>query len=205
MSENIIQECETRLNSLQRGIETATGESYNDLTEAVNMVLNRALVAMGAKSIGLYGCTTIKSIDFPLDVSKTENLIDCLYGTTNLKTMVGFKSTSHIKYFNFLFQRSGIVSVELPFDLSRAAGGYAQNIAIQAYNLEEIRFVEETISENNINFSDNTKLSAESVLSIAKGLAVITSAKTVIFSTKTVIADEIKTLIAGKGWTLVQK
>ena len=41
MSENIIQECETRLNSLQRGIETATGESYNDLTEAVKGSIDR--------------------------------------------------------------------------------------------------------------------------------------------------------------------
>lgn len=194
-----------RMESLKQLIETVTGETYEDLTEAVKSALQIANIALNATATMFAQNQTIESIDIPLDMSGTGTIQEYFLKTTNLKTMKGIKSTSHIRYFNRAFQGSGVVSIELPFDLSNTVNGYCASFLQGAYDLEEIRFVTETINENNMSFSDNKKLSTESLQSIAEGLAFVTTAKTVYFSVKTTIPDDVKEIISNKGWTLVQR
>ena len=174
--------------------------------EKVEKIIDYADLMTRTKAVSFVGDTEIESIDLLLDVSGISTLSNCFRDTTNLKTIKGFKDTSHITTAPTAFHSSGIVSIEEPFNLSSITTGQI-NICVSAFYLEEVRFVEECIKKA-ITFWGDSKLSAESIQSIAYGLAYVTTALTLTLPTVFEndferLPAELRDLINAKGWTLV--
>lgn len=202
MSENIIQECETRLNSLQRGIETATGESYNDLTEAVKGAIDKV-------EIYKFLMYEQRALKFDLNESALETpLLDCI-NITNLSyafsrtgfTKVRLKNTHNVTNFGMLCLNSyNLIEIET-LDLSSATTVSSIFQACKA--LVEIRFVPNTIKVT-ISFQDNPLLSEESLQSIIDGLAIVEDAKILRLhaNAKAMLTEEQLTTITNKNWSV---
>ena len=151
MSENIIQECETRLNSLQRGIETATGESYNDLTEAVKGAVDCAVFKniiqesiyanhktnSAYNNFDIFTNTSVKDVSM-FDFSKVVKLNYSLSGCTALESLeINISSATTMQY---LCQNChNIKSVNLIGMTDKVL--YIPGAFFKCYNLEEIKLL----------------------------------------------------------------
>lgn len=212
MSENIIQECETRLNSLQRGIETATGESYNDLTEAVKGVLDGYGQGGAVDEVGEFLKQNLRGLNFEQNDTFTETpLIDCInitwlqtaFNNCRAKT-IRLKNTQNVTtWINAFYNCRDVETIET-LDFSGAQNVKLDGAFYNCIKLQRLKVVSETITQN-VYFEYCSKLTAESVQNIVNGLAYITSVKTVTFHKNIVLTDEQKATISNKGWTLVQK
>ncbi len=159
-------ESKKRMESLKQSIETATGESYEDFTGAVKALAYITKLFNRTKRLSFYGDSEIESIDIYL-AQPIINASEMFSYTPNLKTMVGL-NTSQCTEFSRVFYGSGIVSIQEPFDISKATGGAYFHPFRDALNLVDIRFVLETIKVS-IQFGSRV-LSGESIQSIFGGL-----------------------------------
>jgi hypothetical protein len=174
-------------------------------TEKVGKVVQLADVLKQSKTIKFYGNKTIERIDVYLP-AEYESLIDAFRGTTNLKFMVGINTSKSTNLGN-MFNVSGIEVIQEPFDFS----GYSGNANyftpfLNANALREVRIVPQTMKLSTRITS--SVLSAESIQSIAYGLAYVTTAQTLTLN-KVFENDferlpaELRDLITNqKGWTL---
>lgn len=198
-------ESKKRMESLKQSIETATGESYENLTGAF-----KAMKEVVDKYKFFY--KNLRTISFVENRKMTEvPVIDCVnfkslastfYACTGLK-VVTLRNTQNITNFkdfiyNTYIETIGILDFSGVTNASGVADAFRGNSSIT-----NIEFVPETI-----HFSvsiGSTKLTAESVQSIAGGLAFVTTAQTLTISKNVPVTEEQKATISNKGWTLVQK
>lgn len=120
-------------------------------------------------------------------------------GTKKLKYLKGV-NTSRSKDIRLMFSGSSIEIIEEPLDISQVTN--TANAFVCA-ELIEIRFVSGTIKLS-LNFSNCSKLSAESIQSIIDGLATVTTAQTLTLNSAIILTDAQKATITAKGWTLAQ-
>lgn len=105
------------------------------------------------------------------------------------------------KNFFYMFGYCPNLKTISQLDLSNASS--VNYIFDGSYALENISFVAECIKIS-IAFSDNHKLTDESIQSIIDGLAVVTTRKTITFhnTVKSKLTEEQIAIINEKGWTL---
>ena len=197
-------EFKKRALALQRGIETATGESYNDLTEAVKTVVNKVekySIYNELTDISFVNNKTIERIDVYLDLPFFE-LSDTFKGCSALKYIKGI-NLSKCHTINQGFNGCGVEIIEEPLDLSSlTTNAYNRTFEYNAL-LKEVRIVPETIKVNCI-FRGSNKLSDESIQSIINGLAYVETAQTLAFhaTVKAKLTAEQLATITNKNWSV---
>ncbi len=123
-----------------------------------------------------FGCRELEEIDFGIEHMLLNSFNSAFSNCYKLKRVIGCLDT-------YDCEESSITLVNV-------------------YELEEIRFVDETIHAN-FNIRNSAKLSAESVDSIINGLEIVGKATTITFNVAVTLTDEQKAAISDKGWTLV--
>lgn len=229
MSEKLELEIKKRLNSLQSSIETATGESYEDLTGAINAVFKLAKWKDYIQQ-GLYNTPSVthaifrnvanpdildldfskmKTLNsmfignnalevFTMDLSNTQDVTSFLGACRNLKRVV-LSNTGHIKNWTNSFDSCGnLLSIET-LDFTSTTG--TNSIFAGCRNLESVKVVPKTLSVS-ISFWASPSLSAESKKNIFDGLATVTTAQTLTFSSNTKVLQSQIDSANAKGWTV---
>ena len=201
-----------KLKALKESIETATGESYNDLTEAVKGVLDGYGQGGAVDEVGEFLKQNLRALNFEQNTKFTETpLIDCInienmqvaFNNCKVRT-IRLKNTQNVTtWINAFYNCRDVETIET-LDFSKADNVKLDGAFYQCINLQRLRIVTETITQN-VYFEYCSKLTADSVQNIVDGLKVITSAKTITFHKNIVLTDEQKATISNKGWTLVQK
>lgn len=205
MSEKLELEFKKRAIALQRAIETATGESYEDLTGAVKGAIEKVEIY----KFLMYEQRTLK---FDLNASALETpLLDCI-NMTNLSyafsrtgfTKVRVKNTQNTTNFGMLcYQSSNLIEIET-LDLSSAASPTAVSSIFQScYSLVTIKFVPNTIKVS-ISIRYCPLLSNESIQSIIDGLATVETTQTLTLhaTVKAKLTEEQIATITNKNWTI---
>ena len=202
-----IQELKTRIenvnelgrqNLAEKGVELSetatTYEIMSKIAEISGGGGNYAEVFNGLYNASLMN-SDIERIDFYIANPFTSHN-GFLRNTKKLKYVKGV-NTSSSKDIRLMFSGSAIETIEEPLDISQVT--YTAN-AFACTELKEIRFVSGSIKLS-LNFSNCSKLSAESIQSIIDGLATVTTAQTLTFNSAIVLTDEQKSAITAKGWT----
>ena len=172
-------------------------------TEKVEQVIDMAELIVKTKSISFHGDKTIERIDFYLP-EEYGNLMNAFNATSNLKFMVGINVTKATNLGN-VFNGSGIEVIQEPFDFSNYTNYTYFAPFAHAMSLREVRVVKECMKfKTTIN---SPVLSAESIQSLAYGLAYVTTAQILtlakVFENDFVkLPAELRDLINAKGWTL---
>lgn len=201
MSEKLEIEIKKRAIALQRAVEKVTGESYEDLTGAVQSVIDEA------KNVELFqhlikysfqGNKTIERIDVYFSYPTTE-LSQTFYQCSNLKYIKGMNTSKCIRM-NQVFSSCPVEVIEEPFDLSSLKKDAYHHSFRNATNLIEFRAVPNTIFID-IEFGSR-KLSNESKQSIFDGLAIVTTTQTLTLPpTLKILQSQVDSANA-KGWTV---
>ena len=202
-----IQELKTRIenvnelgrqNLAEKGVELSetatTYEIMSKIAEISGGGGNYAEVFNGLYNASLMN-SDIERIDFYIANPFTSHN-GFLRNTKKLKYVKGV-NTSSSKDIRLMFSGSAIETIEEPLDISQVT--YTAN-AFACTELKEIRFVSGSIKLS-LNFSNCSKLSAESIQSIIDGLATVTTAQILTFNSAIVLTDEQKSAITAKGWT----
>ena len=206
-------EIKKRALALQRGIETATGESYNDLTEAVKAVIDGYGQGGAVDEVGEFLKQNLRGLYFLQNNSFTETpIIDCsnitfmqeAFNGCNAVKIIRLKNTQNVTSWVSAFYNCRNVETIETLDFSKAGWVKLDGAFYQCIKLKHIYLVSETIGQN-ISFEYCSLLTSESVQNIINGLKFITSALTITFHKNIVLTDEQKATISNKGWTLVQK
>lgn len=195
MSEKLELEFEKRLNNLQSSIETATGESYEDLTGAVQNVKDYFYVLKQSTTLNFRNVKTIEHIKVYIDWCTS---ID--FNSSTIKTMVGFDATK-ISALRNTFSYSTLTSIQEPLDFSNFTNAFNIDSCFGTSTLVDIRFVAESIKVS-ISFAFCVNLSNESKQSIFDGLAVVTTAQTLTLPAKLKILQSQVDSANAKGWTV---
>jgi hypothetical protein len=149
--------------------------------------------------------SAIETVDYYLDWNNNNksdvNMLSAFELTTNLKTMVGI-NTKYAGSVSSLFNKSGIVSIERPFDFSNITGPTNTTAFTTAVSLEEVRFVDETIKWS-IMFASSV-LSVDSIQSIIYGLATVTNSQKLTLHSNVAakLTDTQYEILYSKNWTL---
>lgn len=188
--------------------ENGTTEILPDENKALSKVTVVTDVPVGVSGNyaevfnGLYNASLMNSdierIDFYIANPFTSHN-GFLRNTKKLKYVKGV-NTSSSKDIRLMFSGSAIETIEEPLDISQVT--YTAN-AFACTELKEIRFVSGSIKLS-LNFSNCSKLSAESIQSIIDGLATVTTAQTLTLNPAITLTDAQKSSITAKGWTLAQ-
>ena len=191
-----------RTNLSEKGVELpGTATTYDIMSKIAEIVSggggNYAEVFNGLYNASLMN-SDIERIDFYIANPFTSHN-GFLRNTKNLTYIKGI-NTSSSKDIRLMFSGSAIETIEEPLDISQVT--YTTN-AFACTELKEIRFVSGSIKLS-LNFSNCSKLSAESIQSIIDGLATITTAQTLTLNSAIILTDEQKATITAKGWTLEQ-
>lgn len=150
------------------------------------------------RAFAYYG--KITHIDFYINSENATEFKDA-FAYSTIKTMVGI-NTSKAKSVSGMFYNSAIEEIQEPFNLSSTTNSSNTEFIHKANSLREIRFVAETIKWS-ITIT-SAVLSAESIQSIAYGLATVKTAQTLTLNSAITLTDEQKAIINAKGWTLAQ-
>ena len=194
-------ESEKRLNDIKHSIETATGESYNDLTEAVQYLTEQFKTILEMKSV-TFGVNNSKTKKVVLNCKGLKNLGNAFYNCGSL-TEVHLTNTQGVFTWSQTFYDNRIHTIET-LDLSNADKDIIGNSNwkwIQTPYLENLKIVPETI-HNSITFVWCTKLTAESTQSIFDGLAIVTTAQTLTLPPNLKILQSQVDDANAKGWTV---
>lgn len=185
-----------KLKALKESIETATGESYNDLTGAVKKAINFIEVCKNTTRLILPSGTKIEHITFYL-----EGLLGLQINDTTVKTIKGIDVTSLQDTRYLLSNNKQLETIYEPLDFSNKTAYNLQNAFDNLPSLVTIFFVPETIQASfKIHYSP--LLSNESKQSIFDGLAIVTTAQTVTFHEDVKLLQSQVDSANAKGWTV---
>ena len=195
-----------RTNLLAKGVELPENATTEEIMQGISNISsgggasegNYAEAFNALYSASFMSAVNLERIDFYIaNPFTTHN--GFFRGTSKLKYVKGV-NTSNSKDIRLMFSGSTIETIEDPLDISQV------NQTLNAFactELKEIRFVSGTIKLS-LDFSNCSKLSAQSIQSIIDGLATVTTAQTLTFNSAIVLTDEQKSSITAKGWTLAQ-
>lgn len=230
-----------RMESLKQSIETATGESYEDLTGAVKDAIERTewesvwyelsgtlggsyhqglfrnatfkepprMLFTSATHCGnMYELSQVETIPYRIGGEKTWSYYRTFRDCKNLKFLYGLAVLAVTSFVEALNGCEALETIQEPLEFSNSVAINFAGAFTGCYALENIRFAENCIGEitgKSLSFAQSPLLTAESVQSIAYGLAYISTAQTIVFHKDIVVPDDLKALILEKGWTLVQQ
>lgn len=145
--------------------------------------------------------SSIETIDYYLDWQGGGNFVSAFENTPNLKTIVGV-NTAKASSVSSLFNKSGIVSIQEPFDFSNIINSASMSAFTTAHALVDLRIVPETWKWGTTVASG--VLSAESIQSIIEGLAPVATTQTIKFASNISASLTIEQLtqINAKNWNV---